>query len=756
MFNKIKIGTKLLVISALLVAIPLVVVTAVAVTRAGNAVTSVGDSGLSHGAQYIASGLNHALQQEQVIVSQLAEKASIVTAMEAVANGSPQSAADIASATHVLKNVAKNDASFNHMVLGYMTMDRKGTVVVASSAGDLGLNFGSHSFFQRAMQGHDSFGTVVLGRGDAYAELPVAAPIFSANGKRIVGVLQEQLSLQYVQKLVADAKIGKSGFAFITDQRGISIASKIKAFVMKLDVLKTPGLHALGAAMIGGKTGVMRYMLRGQEKLAGFAPVAATGWSVGLTVPAAEYLAPVNAIRNFSSIVAGIAIVLTLLILVFFVRSITRPLAQSVGFAQSVAKGDFTRELSIRRGDEIGLLTGALNDMVGRLKEMIIQVRDASLHVASSSEEISAGAQELSAGAQNQASTLEETSASVEELTASVEQVSDHAQSQAASVEESSSNMRQMEGSVEQVSRTLAKVSSSSQESMGKAETGVEAVKKAVEAITNITKSSEQIAGIITVISDIADQTNLLALNASIEAARAGEHGRGFAVVADEVSKLAERSSSSTKEIEELIRESNREVKSGVEIAQAALSAMDEIIAGARGTDEMVTALSADIEQQIGAIRELSKATESISEMSQSISAATEEQTTNAKQVAKAIENVNELTQAAAGAAEEMSATTEELSTLAQQLQRVVELFKVNEESVNEALPPAQPHGHDHHSATHADGHSAAAPNGDVWPWHENAQTPDTSRNGDRTTAASEARDANGEQRKPELRRAVR
>ena len=65
------------------------------------------------------------------------------------------------------------------------------------------------------------------------------------------------------------------------------------------------------------------------------------------------------------------------------------------------------------------------------------------------------------------------------------------------------------------------------------------------------------------VISDIADQTNLLALNASIEAARAGEHGRGFAVVADEVSKLADRSSSSTKEIEASIKESVKNVTRG-------------------------------------------------------------------------------------------------------------------------------------------------------------------------------------------------
>jgi len=162
-------------------------------------------------------------------------------------------------------------------------------------------------------------------------------------------------------------------------------------------------------------------------------------------------------------------------------------------------------------------------------------------------------------------------------------------------------------------------------------------------------------------------------------------------VVADEVSKLADRSSSSTKEIEGLIKQSSKNVNLGVEIAQAALNAMEAIISGAQKTNQMVAALTADIEQQIEAIKEVAKATESISEMSQSISAATEEQTTNAKQVAKAIENVNELTQQAASAAEEMSAATEELSTLAQQMQRLVEQFKLSEEALGRALPQAVP-----------------------------------------------------------------
>jgi methyl-accepting chemotaxis protein len=272
----------------------------------------------------------------------------------------------------------------------------------------------------------------------------------------------------------------------------------------------------------------------------------------------------------------------------------------------ALSEGNLSKRITAEYQGAFAKLKDNANMTAQRLAETVNGIKLAAHEVSGASAEIATSTTDLSQRTEEQASSLERTSAAMEEITVTVRKNAD--------------NARQASQRADQTRQV--------------ADRGGQVVSTVVDAMAKIEGSSRQMADIISVIDEIARQTNLLALNAAVEAARAGEAGRGFAVVATEVRSLAQRASQAAKDINELITNSNGQVKNGVELVNRAGAALNEIVESIKGVTDIVADIATASAEQSTGLDQIKEALSQMDQATQQNSALVEENAATAKTLA--------------------------------------------------------------------------------------------------------------------------
>lgn len=242
------------------------------------------------------------------------------------------------------------------------------------------------------------------------------------------------------------------------------------------------------------------------------------------------------------------------------------------------SKGDLTKKLDIRSGDELELIAENVNSLLEYIRGIMLSIAGDSMRLNSSSQNV---VQNLSGAEMNisdVSSTMEEMSAAMEETSASLNQINNAIVGVYQAMENISASADTGKNSSGDIMKKAARIHDQAVEEKESARNRVQEMAASMNEKIEKSRAVEEISVLTNDIIAITSQTNLLALNASIEAARAGEAGRGFAVVADEIGKLASNSADSASQIQSVSSAVIKAVNDLADNAEQMLVLMDETV----------------------------------------------------------------------------------------------------------------------------------------------------------------------------------
>ncbi len=386
---------------------------------------------------------------------------------------------------------------------------------------------------------------------------------------------------------------------------------------------------------------------------------------------------PVNKMLIIYLILLLIFIPVTVIATIGSANHLVKPMNRIIAIINEISNGNFAVDINLNTKDEIGKIGHTLVNFRGKITDVVNKVKETASELTQSSEKMSQSSATLSKNMQEQAAASEEIMATVEELSSSMESIHNNAQDQYGSLISLIQGLTMLLEMINQVGQSTKDSLSLTEKVATKARMGTESLGYMDNSMTKIGERSKEMTNIIGMINNISDQINLLSLNAAIEAARAGDTGRGFAVVADEISKLADRTDSSLKDIDSLIKVNNNEIDSGITSVKNAVTIISDIIHGVESTTSMMNEISVNLNKQIEANKSVNSEADMVKNKADHIKIATNEQKLATSEIVKSISYISDLSQQNTSFFQDLASDAERISKMADSLMNKISFFKL-------------------------------------------------------------------------------
>jgi CheY-like chemotaxis protein len=344
-----------------------VVLGAISVIQSVGSISELARSRMGNTAASLAGGLDRVLYDQLIAIRNISFANSVITAAEQASAG--QGGTDNSEIHRAQEFISRiKDAEGDRLSSIFIT-GREGLILASSDLGKhQGLDVSDRQYFHQALRGEPVLGEIVYSKATGRAICMAAHPIYAFDRKTITGVAVLALQLPYITRLVDEVRAGETGYAFIVDRSGMYLTHPVKQNVLTVSIAQISGMGNMLAESGRGNRGIVEYELDGTDKIAAYAPVPSTGWTVVNTVNTDELYASAIVTRN---VIAGTGLAFFLLaglFFLFFSRNLTRPVIQLADASRQIAAGRLDIEVDGKnRLDELGILARSFQDMAGSL-----------------------------------------------------------------------------------------------------------------------------------------------------------------------------------------------------------------------------------------------------------------------------------------------------------------------------------------------------------------------------------------------------